>query len=59
MLILHGADDPIARVAGARAMARRLSGARLVIYPAMGHEIPRHLWDAIADDVAALAGLRA
>ncbi|HEX3487730.1 MAG TPA: alpha/beta hydrolase [Streptosporangiaceae bacterium] len=59
VLILHGADDPVARVAGARAMARRLRGARLVIYPAMGHEIPRHLWDTIADDVAALAGLRA
>jgi pimeloyl-ACP methyl ester carboxylesterase len=59
VLILHGADDPVARVAGARAMARRLPGAKLEIYPAMGHEIPRHLWDTIADAVAAHAGLRA
>jgi len=55
VLILHGADDPLARVSGARAMARRLPGARLEIYPAMGHEIPRHLWATIADAVAAQA----
>lgn len=53
--ILHGADDPLARVAGARALARRLPGARLTIYPAMGHEIPRQLWGTIADAVAAHA----
>ena len=55
VLILHGADDPLARVSGARALARRLPGARLEIYPAMGHEIPRHLWATIADAVAAQA----
>ena len=55
VLILHGADDPLARVSGARAMARRLPGAHLEIYPAMGHEIPRHLWATIADAVAATA----
>jgi pimeloyl-ACP methyl ester carboxylesterase len=57
VLILHGADDPLARLSGARAMAGRLPGARLTIYPAMGHEIPRHLWGTIADAVAGLAGI--
>lgn len=57
VLILHGADDPLARVSGARAMARRLPGARLQVFPAMGHEVPWHLWPAIAGAVAAHAGL--
>jgi hypothetical protein len=29
------------------------------VYPAMGHEIPRHLWATIADAVAAQAGISA
>jgi len=59
VLILHGADDPLARVSGACAMARRLPGARLQVFAAMGHVVPRHLWPAIADAVAAHAGVGA
>jgi pimeloyl-ACP methyl ester carboxylesterase len=39
-LVLHGQDDPLIRPRGARATAEAIPGARLVVYPAMGHELP-------------------
>jgi pimeloyl-ACP methyl ester carboxylesterase len=56
-LILHGADDPLVRASAAPALARLIPGARAAVYPAMGHDVPRHLWATIADDIAAHAGL--
>jgi pimeloyl-ACP methyl ester carboxylesterase len=53
--VLHGDQDPILRVSAARATARAVAGARLVIFPGMGHELPAPLWPAIARDVRALA----
>ena len=55
VLVLHGDQDPILRVSAARATARAVTGARLVIFPGMGHELPAPLWPAIARDVRALA----
>jgi pimeloyl-ACP methyl ester carboxylesterase len=55
VLVLHGDQDPILRVSAARATARAIAGARLVIFPGMGHELPAPLWPAIARDVRALA----
>jgi pimeloyl-ACP methyl ester carboxylesterase len=51
-LILHGADDPLIRPSAAAALARAIPGARAVVYPAMGHELPEHLWRTAADAVA-------
>ena len=31
-----------------------IRGARLIIYPGVGHELPRPLWDTVAADVYAL-----
>jgi pimeloyl-ACP methyl ester carboxylesterase len=55
VLVLHGDQDPILRVSAARATARAVAGARLVIFPGMGHDLPAPLWPAIARDVRALA----
>jgi pimeloyl-ACP methyl ester carboxylesterase len=55
VLVLHGGQDPILRVSAARATARAVARARLVIFPGMGHELPAPLWPAIARDVRALA----
>jgi pimeloyl-ACP methyl ester carboxylesterase len=50
-LIINGADDPIVRRSAAAALARLIPGARATLHPAMGHELPRHLWPAIADAI--------
>jgi pimeloyl-ACP methyl ester carboxylesterase len=50
-LILHGADDPVVRQSAAAAVARRIPYARSIVYPAMGHEVPEHLWSTIADAI--------
>jgi pimeloyl-ACP methyl ester carboxylesterase len=54
-LVLHGGQDPIINVKAGRATAAAIPGARLVIYPEMGHDLPRELWPSILDEIAALA----
>ena len=55
VLVLHGDKDPILRVSAARATARAIDGARLVILPGVGHDLPAPLWPDIADEVRQLA----
>jgi pimeloyl-ACP methyl ester carboxylesterase len=55
VLVLHGDRDPILRVSAARATARAIAGARLVIFPGMGHDLPAPLWPTIAREVRAVA----
>lgn len=54
-LVLHGAQDPVVRPSAARTTAAAISGARLVLLPGVGHDLPRPLWPRIADEVRALA----
>jgi pimeloyl-ACP methyl ester carboxylesterase len=54
-LVIHGDADPMVSVRAGRATAAAIPGARLVIYPGMGHDLPRELWPAIVDEIAALA----
>jgi pimeloyl-ACP methyl ester carboxylesterase len=42
-LVLHGADDPILPVAGAKDTAESIAGAELIVVPGMGHSIPESL----------------
>jgi pimeloyl-ACP methyl ester carboxylesterase len=55
VLVLHGDQDPLIRVSAARATAKAIEGARLVILPGAGHDLPAPLWPAIADEVRQLA----
>jgi len=55
VLVLHGDQDPLLRVSAARATAKAIEGARLVILPGMGHDLPAPLWPTIADEVRQLA----
>lgn len=58
-LVLHGADDPLIRPSAGRAMARAVPGARLVLFPGMGHNLPAQLWTPIVAAVRDLvAGAR-
>jgi pimeloyl-ACP methyl ester carboxylesterase len=58
-LVVHGDGDVVIRPEGGRATAEAVPDARLVVHPGMGHELPRALWPAIADDVRAVADLAA
>lgn len=50
-LVLHGDHDPLLRVSAARNTARAIAGARLVLLPGAGHDLPEPLWGTIADEV--------
>lgn len=54
-LVLHGDSDVIIRPEGGRATAAAVPDARLVVYPGMGHELPRPLWPEIAREIRAVA----
>lgn len=54
-LVLHGDSDVMIRPEGGRATADAVPGARLVVYPGMGHELPGPLWPSFADEIRATA----
>ncbi|UBU17319.1 alpha/beta fold hydrolase [Nonomuraea gerenzanensis] len=54
-LVVHGDADPVVRLRAAREIAFTIPDARLVIYPGMGHDLPRALWPSIARELRALA----
>lgn len=56
-LVIHGASDPLILPDGGRATADAIPGAKLTIYPGMGHDLPQKLWTPIIDEIAALAGM--
>lgn len=51
-LVIHGADDPLVRVAGGIDTARNIPGARLKIIPGMGHDLPAPLLHGLATLIA-------
>jgi pimeloyl-ACP methyl ester carboxylesterase len=55
VLVLHGDQDPLLRVSAARATARAIAGARLVVLPGAGHDLPAPLWPVVADEIRLLA----
>ena len=50
-LVLHGDRDPLLRVSAARNTTNAIAGARLVLLPGAGHDLPEPLWGTIADEV--------
>jgi pimeloyl-ACP methyl ester carboxylesterase len=54
-LVLHGAEDPLLRPAAGRDTAAAIQGARLVILPGVGHDLPAAVWPRVADEVRTLA----
>jgi pimeloyl-ACP methyl ester carboxylesterase len=55
-LVLHGEADPLLRPAAARRTAAAIDGARLVLLPGVGHDLPAAVWPQVAGEVRALAG---
>lgn len=54
-LVLHGDRDPLLRPAAARRTAAAIEGARLVLLPGVGHDLPAAVWPQVAGEVRALA----
>jgi pimeloyl-ACP methyl ester carboxylesterase len=54
-LVLHGRDDQVLRPAAARRTAAAIGGARLRIFPGLGHYLPSELWPVVDDEVRAVA----
>jgi len=55
VLVLHGDADPLLRPAAGRATAAAIAGARLLILPGVGHDLPAPIWPQVAAEVRALA----
>ena len=52
LLAIHGAEDPLLRPSSATALARAVPEGRALVLAGMGHEVPRRLWTALADEIA-------
>jgi len=46
-VVIHGRADKLMRPSGARAVARAIDGARLVLFDGMAHDLPQQLWDRL------------
>ncbi|MDN3241647.1 alpha/beta fold hydrolase [Glycomyces tritici] len=53
--VMHGGADQLLRTSAARDLANGIRGARLVIVPGVGHDIPPALWGFYADEIRATA----
>ena len=51
-LVIHGTEDRMVAPSGGRATARAIPGARLMTIEGMGHDLPRGVWDRIAEAIA-------
>jgi pimeloyl-ACP methyl ester carboxylesterase len=50
-LVVHGLLDPLIVPSGGVATAKAIPGAKLVMYPDMGHDLPRPRWDDLIDEI--------
>ena len=49
--VVHGAADPLIDRSGGEATARALPGARLILVPGLGHDLPEGAWPAVIDAI--------
>jgi pimeloyl-ACP methyl ester carboxylesterase len=58
-LVVHGSNDPLIAPSGARATARAIKDAELMMIKGMGHDLPRAIWPQLIDAILANAELAA
>ena len=51
-LVIHGDDDLLVPLIHGRDAADSIAGAKLLIIPGMGHDLPRRIWPLIVERVA-------
>ena len=54
-LVIHGLADPLVQPSGGVATAEAIPGSRLLMFPDMGHDLPRGRWEEIVDAITANA----
>jgi pimeloyl-ACP methyl ester carboxylesterase len=54
--VIHGADDPLINRSGGEATARSIPGAKLLVIPGMGHDLPEGVWTTVIDAIVETAG---
>lgn len=54
-VVIHGDRDPLVRPSAGRSVAAAIPGARLVMVPGMGHDLPREVWPLISGEIVANA----
>jgi pimeloyl-ACP methyl ester carboxylesterase len=52
-LVIHGLLDQLVLPSGGIATAKAVPGSRLLAFPDMGHDLPRHRWPEIVDAIVA------
>ena len=50
-LVVHGLVDPLVKPSGGIATAKAVPGSRLVMYPDMGHDLPRPRWGEMVEEL--------
>ncbi len=51
-LVIHGLADVLVRPSGGITTAHAVPGARLIMYPDMGHDLPRRRWGEIVEEIS-------
>jgi pimeloyl-ACP methyl ester carboxylesterase len=54
-LVIHGDRDRMVHPSGGKATAEAIPGAELLTIRGMGHNLPRGVWEQVADAIAALS----
>jgi pimeloyl-ACP methyl ester carboxylesterase len=54
--VIHGAGDPLIDRSGGEATARAIPGAKLLVIPGMGHDLPEGVWTTVIDAIVETAG---
>jgi pimeloyl-ACP methyl ester carboxylesterase len=54
--VIHGADDSLIDRSGGEATARAIPGAKLIVVPGMGHDLPTQVWPLVIDAIVETAG---
>ena len=50
-VVIHGTDDRLVAPSGGEATAEAIPGARLVLIPGMGHDMPPEIWPRLVDAI--------
>jgi pimeloyl-ACP methyl ester carboxylesterase len=50
-LVIHGLRDPLVLPSGGIATAKAVPGSRLLMFPDMGHDLPRQRWGEIVEAI--------
>jgi len=54
-LVIHGLVDPLVKPTGGIATAEAIPNAKLLMFPDMGHDLPKTRWTEVVESIAANA----